>query len=40
MPADVRIGIIGAGAFTTNRILPAFQKLAGVRITAVANRRR
>jgi len=40
MPAPVRIGIIGAGAFTTNRLLPGFRKQADVRVTAVANRRR
>lgn len=42
MVADViRIGIIGAGAFTTGRILPGFQQNAdGVQVTLVANRRR
>src|SRR5580700_7000552 len=40
MAPSVRIGIIGAGAFTTGRILPGFQKLPDVQVTAVANRRR
>jgi len=40
MPATMRIGVIGAGAFTTNRLLPGFQKLPDVTVTAVANRRR
>jgi predicted dehydrogenase len=40
MPASVRIGLIGAGAFTTNRMLPNFQNSADVEVTAIANRRR
>jgi predicted dehydrogenase len=40
MAASVRIGLIGAGAFTTNRMLPNFQKQADVEVTAIANRRR
>jgi predicted dehydrogenase len=40
MPNRVRIGIIGAGSFTTNRMLPNFQKLPDVEVTVVANRSR
>jgi predicted dehydrogenase len=40
MPARVRIGVIGAGNFTTGRLLPDFQALPDVEVTAVANRRR
>lgn len=40
MPNTVRIGIVGAGAFTTGRILPGFQRLPDVEVTVVANRRR
>jgi len=40
MPEKVRIGIIGAGSFTTNRMLPGFQKLSDVDVTVVANRSR
>ena len=40
MPADVRLGLIGAGGFTTNRHLPAFQAIPGVSVTLIANRRR
>jgi predicted dehydrogenase len=40
MTDTVRIGIIGAGGFTTSRMLPGFQKLDGVEVTMVANRRR
>jgi predicted dehydrogenase len=40
MPASVRIGLIGAGAFTTNRMLPNLQKVSDVEVTAIANRRR
>ncbi|MSQ23142.1 MAG: Gfo/Idh/MocA family oxidoreductase [Chloroflexi bacterium] len=40
MPDKVRIGLIGAGNFTTNRLLPGFQKLPNVEVTVVANRRR
>src|SRR5579875_532430 len=39
MAERVRIGIIGAGNFTTGRLLPGFQALPDVEITAVANRR-
>lgn len=38
MPQTVRIGIIGAGAWTVSRILPGFLKLADVQVTHVANR--
>src|SRR5438067_3292594 len=40
MAARVRVGIVGAGNFTTNRMLPNFQKLPDVEITVVANRSR
>jgi predicted dehydrogenase len=40
VPSTVHIGLIGAGAFTTNRMLPNFQKLPDVEVTAIANRRR
>jgi predicted dehydrogenase len=40
MPARIRIGLVGAGAFTTNRMLPGLQKLDDVEVTAIANRRR
>jgi len=38
MADKVRIGIVGAGGWTVNRMLPGFQKAAEV--TAVANRNR
>ena len=40
MPQRVRIGIIGAGSFTTNRMLPNFQKLPDVEVTVISNRSR
>lgn len=40
MAQKVRIGLIGAGGFSKMRMLPAFQRVPGVEITAVANRRR
>ncbi len=40
MAEQVRIGIIGAGNFTTGRLLPGLQALPEVQVTAVANRRR
>jgi predicted dehydrogenase len=40
MVDTVRIGVIGAGAFTTNRTLPGFQDVPGVELTIVANRSR
>src|SRR5437867_3397429 len=40
MAQKVRIGLVGAGAFTTNRMLPGFQKLPDVEVTVVANRSR
>jgi predicted dehydrogenase len=40
MPSKVRIGIVGAGNFTTGRMLPNFQKLPDVEVTVIANRSR
>ncbi len=40
MPDTVRIGLIGAGGYTVNRMLPGFQKAANCEVTTVANRRR
>lgn len=40
MPEKVRVGLIGAGNFTTSRMLPGFQKLPDVELTVVANRSR
>jgi predicted dehydrogenase len=40
VPQKVRIGIIGAGNYTTSRMLPGFQKVEDCEVTAVANRRR
>lgn len=40
MPQKVRIGIVGAGAFTKSRILPGFQKIVDCEVTIVANRGR
>lgn len=40
MPAKVRVGVIGAGNFTTGRLLPGFQTIPDVEVTVVANRRR
>ncbi len=40
MPKNIRVGLIGAGAFTTGRMLPGFQKVAGVQVAAIANRTR
>ena len=40
MPQEVRIGLIGAGGFTLNRMVPALAKLPDVELTAVANRHR
>lgn len=40
MPQPVRIGVIGAGAFTTRGTIPNFQGLPDVTVTAVANRSR
>jgi predicted dehydrogenase len=40
LAAKVRIGIIGAGNFTTGRMLPGFQNAPDVEVTVVANRSR
>jgi predicted dehydrogenase len=40
MADTVRIGIIGAGSYTINRMLPGFQKAANCEVTTVVNRRR
>ena len=40
MPDKVRIGLIGAGNYTMNRMLPGFQKAANCEVTTVVNRRR
>ena len=40
MAEKVRIGIVGAGNFTTGRMLPGFQKVPDVEVTVVANRSR
>ena len=40
MAEKVRVGIIGAGGFTTGRMLPGFQKAPDCELTLVANRRR
>jgi len=40
MADTVRIGIIGAGSYTVNRMLPGFQKAANCEVTTVVNRRR
>ena len=40
MPQKVRIGLIGAGNFTTTRMLPGFQKLPDVELSVIANRTR
>jgi predicted dehydrogenase len=40
MAQQVRVGIIGAGNFTTGRMLPGFQKVPDVEVTIVANRSR
>src|SRR5262245_15511378 len=33
----IRVGLVGAGGYTTGRILPGFQKAAGCEVTTVAN---
>ena len=38
MSDTVRLGIIGAGSYTRNRMLPNFLKLPGVHVAAIANR--
>jgi predicted dehydrogenase len=40
MADTVRIGLIGAGNYTINRMLPGFQKAANCEVTTVVNRRR
>jgi len=40
MAQRVRIGLIGAGGFTLNRMVPALAKIPNVDLTAVANRSR
>ena len=40
MAETVRIGVIGAGGWSIARLLPNFQKLPGVELVSVANRRR
>jgi predicted dehydrogenase len=40
MPQTVRVGIIGAGAFTVSRLLPGFQKVPDCEVTMVVNRNR
>jgi predicted dehydrogenase len=37
---EIRIGIVGAGQITRTRHLPGFQKLPGVKVVGVCNRRR
>jgi predicted dehydrogenase len=40
MANKVRVGIIGAGSYTVNRMLPGFMAAANCEVTSVANRRR
>lgn len=40
MADKIRIGIVGAGAFTTRQMLPGFQKLPDAEVAVVANRTR
>jgi predicted dehydrogenase len=40
MATPLRLAVIGAGAFSQNRMLPNFAKIAGVDVLAVANRSR
>jgi predicted dehydrogenase len=40
MADKVRVGIIGAGAYTVNRMLPGFMKAPDCEVTMVVNRRR
>ena len=40
MTDRVRVGIIGAGAYTVGRMLPGFQKAEGCQVTTVVNRNR
>jgi predicted dehydrogenase len=38
MPDTIRIGVIGAGDFARRRQIPAFKRIAGVEVVAIANR--
>jgi predicted dehydrogenase len=40
MADKLRVGIIGAGSYTVNRMLPGFMKAPGCEVTMVVNRRR
>jgi predicted dehydrogenase len=40
MPDKLRVGIVGAGNYTINRMLPGFMKAPGCEVTTVVNRRR
>src|SRR4051794_2440312 len=40
MPQTMRLGVVGAGAFSQNRMLPNFANIPGVDLRAVANRSR
>ena len=40
MADKIRVGLIGAGNYTINRMLPGFQKAANCEVTTVVNRRR
>jgi predicted dehydrogenase len=40
MPETVRLGVVGAGAFSQNRMLPNFANIPGLDLQAVANRSR
>ena len=38
MPTDIRVGIVGAGANTTDKHIPLLQEIDGVEILGVGNR--
>jgi predicted dehydrogenase len=40
MPTSVRLGVVGAGGFSKNRMLPNFVNIPGADVLAVANRTR
>ena len=40
MASPVRLGVVGAGTFSQNRMLPNFASVAGVDVLAEANRSR
>jgi predicted dehydrogenase len=40
MPTPVRLGVVGAGVFSKNRMLPNFVRIPGADVLAVANRTR